>query len=224
MAGLILTATRGLRRDIRQDMARLESRLDERINGLESRLDGVSHAHSRGKKHQSPYVAGHYRGIGWLCCLLPNYVPRAGDKAEPDGKVNNDRRRDRPGSPRRAGGSSGNRPLRRRPDFLKHRPAAIGPGANRVPRRPTVIRSSPTTVRCSERGSKVRAPSEKSASVRILTGLGRQPRSRRWPPMLPRPDVTGPLAGYDSRRTQIQMILRGHFKARAPRLSVPRGA
>ena len=32
LAGLILTATRGLR----QDMARLESRLDERINGLES--------------------------------------------------------------------------------------------------------------------------------------------------------------------------------------------
>ena len=32
LAGVILTATRGLR----QDMARLESRLDERINGLES--------------------------------------------------------------------------------------------------------------------------------------------------------------------------------------------
>ena len=39
LAGVILTATRGLRQDIRQDMARLESRLDERINGLESRLD-----------------------------------------------------------------------------------------------------------------------------------------------------------------------------------------
>ena len=36
LAGVILTATRGLR----QDMARLESRLEERINGLESRLDG----------------------------------------------------------------------------------------------------------------------------------------------------------------------------------------
>ena len=35
LAGVILTATRGLR----QDMARLESRLDEKINGLESRLD-----------------------------------------------------------------------------------------------------------------------------------------------------------------------------------------
>ena len=36
LAGVLLTATRGLR----QDMARLESRLDERMNGLESRLDG----------------------------------------------------------------------------------------------------------------------------------------------------------------------------------------
>ena len=35
LAGVILTATRGLR----QDMGRLEARLDERINGLESRLD-----------------------------------------------------------------------------------------------------------------------------------------------------------------------------------------
>ena len=39
LAGVILTATRRLRQDIRQDMARLESRLDERINGLETRLD-----------------------------------------------------------------------------------------------------------------------------------------------------------------------------------------
>ena len=39
LAGVILTATRGLRQDIRQDMARLESRLDERINGLETGLD-----------------------------------------------------------------------------------------------------------------------------------------------------------------------------------------
>ena len=39
LAGVILTATRGLRQDIRQDMARLESRLDGRISALESRLD-----------------------------------------------------------------------------------------------------------------------------------------------------------------------------------------
>ena len=38
LAGVILTATRGLRQDIRQDMGKLESRLDERINRLESRL------------------------------------------------------------------------------------------------------------------------------------------------------------------------------------------
>ncbi len=36
LAGLILTSSRGLR----QDMARLESRLDGKIGGLESRLDG----------------------------------------------------------------------------------------------------------------------------------------------------------------------------------------
>ena len=41
LAGVILTATRGLRLDIRQDMARLESRMDERINGLESRFDAM---------------------------------------------------------------------------------------------------------------------------------------------------------------------------------------
>ena len=37
LAGLILTSNRGLR----QDMARMESRLDERINGLESRFDAM---------------------------------------------------------------------------------------------------------------------------------------------------------------------------------------
>ena len=36
LTGVILTATRGLR----QDMGRLEARLDERIGALESRLDG----------------------------------------------------------------------------------------------------------------------------------------------------------------------------------------
>ena len=39
LAGLILTSNRGLRQDIRQDMTRMESRLDERIGALESRLD-----------------------------------------------------------------------------------------------------------------------------------------------------------------------------------------
>ena len=38
LAGLILTGNRGLRQNIRQDMARLETRLDERISGLEERL------------------------------------------------------------------------------------------------------------------------------------------------------------------------------------------
>ena len=38
LAGLIVSSNRGLRQDIRQDMARLESRLDERINGLESQI------------------------------------------------------------------------------------------------------------------------------------------------------------------------------------------
>ena len=41
LAGVILTSIRGLRQDIRQDLARLESRLDERINGLESRFDAM---------------------------------------------------------------------------------------------------------------------------------------------------------------------------------------
>ena len=36
LAGVILASTRG----VRQDMARLESRLDGRIGALESRLDG----------------------------------------------------------------------------------------------------------------------------------------------------------------------------------------
>ena len=40
---MILTATRGLRQDVWQDIARLESRLDERINGLESRFDAMEH-------------------------------------------------------------------------------------------------------------------------------------------------------------------------------------
>ena len=39
LAGLILTSSRGLRQDIRQDITRMESRLDERISALESRMD-----------------------------------------------------------------------------------------------------------------------------------------------------------------------------------------
>ena len=39
LAGLILTSNRGLRQDIRQDITRMESRLDERISALESRMD-----------------------------------------------------------------------------------------------------------------------------------------------------------------------------------------
>ena len=41
LAGVILTSVRGLRQDVRQDIARLESRLDERINGLDSRFDAM---------------------------------------------------------------------------------------------------------------------------------------------------------------------------------------
>ena len=107
---------------------------------------------------------------------------------------------------------------------LQRRPSSIGPCATRGPRRPTVIRSSPTRGRCPRRKSRMNLELEMSAPVRILTGLGRQPRSRRWPPTLPRPDVTGPSAGYGSRRTQIRMTSSGHSKARAPRSSVPREA
>ncbi len=39
LGGLILATSRGLRQDIRQDMARLESRLDAKIMESESRLD-----------------------------------------------------------------------------------------------------------------------------------------------------------------------------------------
>ena len=39
LGGLILTSNRGLRQDIRQDITRMESRLDERISALESRMD-----------------------------------------------------------------------------------------------------------------------------------------------------------------------------------------
>ena len=38
LAGLILTSSRGLRQDMRQDMARLESRLDGKIAALESQI------------------------------------------------------------------------------------------------------------------------------------------------------------------------------------------
>ena len=38
LAGLILTSSRGLRQDMRDDIGKLESRLDERIDRLEVRL------------------------------------------------------------------------------------------------------------------------------------------------------------------------------------------
>ena len=41
LGGLILTGNRGLRQDVRQDIARLESRLDERSNGLESQISDL---------------------------------------------------------------------------------------------------------------------------------------------------------------------------------------
>ena len=41
LAGLIVTSVRGLRQDIRQDMGRLESRLDAKINGLDAKIDGL---------------------------------------------------------------------------------------------------------------------------------------------------------------------------------------
>ena len=41
--GLTLTGNRGLRQDIRQDMARLESRLNGSIKALESRFDAMEH-------------------------------------------------------------------------------------------------------------------------------------------------------------------------------------
>ncbi len=41
LAGLIVTSVRGLRQDIRQDMARLESHLDAKINALDARIDGL---------------------------------------------------------------------------------------------------------------------------------------------------------------------------------------
>ena len=74
LAGLILTGNRGLRQDIRQDMARLETRLDERISGLESRFDGLErHVWRTARAHGAPGRAagritrGHHRaGQGQL--------------------------------------------------------------------------------------------------------------------------------------------------------------
>ena len=43
LAGLILTGNRGLRQDMRQDMAKLESQLDGSIKALESRFDAMEH-------------------------------------------------------------------------------------------------------------------------------------------------------------------------------------
>ena len=46
LAGLILTSNRGLRQDMRQDMAKLESQLDGSIKALESRFDAMEHQFS----------------------------------------------------------------------------------------------------------------------------------------------------------------------------------
>ena len=43
LAGVILTSIRGLRQDMREDIGKLESRLDERISGLEKRFDAMEH-------------------------------------------------------------------------------------------------------------------------------------------------------------------------------------
>ena len=43
LAGVILTSIRGLRQDMREDIGKLESRLDERISGLENRFDAMDH-------------------------------------------------------------------------------------------------------------------------------------------------------------------------------------
>ena len=53
LAGVILTATRGLR----QDMGRLEARLDERIGALESRLNGASRLWNLGLMRWSTSLA-----------------------------------------------------------------------------------------------------------------------------------------------------------------------
>ena len=47
LAGVILTATRGLRQDIRQDMARMESQLRDDIKQLGERVARVEHSQAK---------------------------------------------------------------------------------------------------------------------------------------------------------------------------------
>ena len=47
LAGLILTSNRGLRQDIRQDMAQLETRLREDIKQLSERMARVEHGQAK---------------------------------------------------------------------------------------------------------------------------------------------------------------------------------
>lgn len=52
-------------------------------------------------------VAGHYRRIGRLHRFAPKYVPRAGGKAEPGDKANDDRRSGRRDRRRKPGDTPG---------------------------------------------------------------------------------------------------------------------
>ena len=47
MAGLILTSNRGLRQDMRQDMAQLESRLRDDIKQLGDRVGRLEHGQAK---------------------------------------------------------------------------------------------------------------------------------------------------------------------------------
>ena len=47
LGGLILTGNRGLRQDIRQDMARLEARLREDIKQLSERVARLEHSQAK---------------------------------------------------------------------------------------------------------------------------------------------------------------------------------
>ena len=64
LAGVILNSNRGLRQDVRQDIARLESRLDERINGLDSRFDAMEKQFGELRERMAPagrIARGHHR-------------------------------------------------------------------------------------------------------------------------------------------------------------------
>ena len=61
LGGLILTSNRGLRLDIRQDMARLESRLDGRISGLESQFGELRERMAKLEGLLEGFARGHQR-------------------------------------------------------------------------------------------------------------------------------------------------------------------